>query len=180
MKLFTPVLLFLFYATMANAQTTAFISKDKLYPALKGFSARQASLDTLRLKLSQEIQEEEQTLQKKYESIINPYAPKQNETFESLRMRMNKTDAEKLKLLQDERKLHETRIKSYNNQISEQYSHEVKPYLEKAGQQIEAYAKKNKIDMIWYLEDVKPALPYYNSSKDITRIIAEEVNKMLP
>lgn len=180
MKLFTSVLLFLFFATFAHAQNTAFISKEKLYPALKGYSSRQASLDTLRLKLSREVQEEAQRLQKKYESLVGPYAPKQNETLESLQTRMSKTDAEKLKLLQDEQKLHGSRIKSYNNQIDEQYNRDLRIYIEKTSQQLEAYAKKNKIDMIWYLEDVKQALPYYNPSKDITLLIAEQVNKTLP
>ncbi|WP_294231575.1 hypothetical protein [uncultured Chryseobacterium sp.] len=49
MKLFISVLL-LFYASSAGAQTAAFISKEKLYPALKGYSAKQASLDTLKVK----------------------------------------------------------------------------------------------------------------------------------
>lgn len=180
MKLFTSIVLFLFYATCAHAQTTAFISKEKLYPALKGFNAKKASLDTLRLKLSREIQEEELALQKKFESITGPYTPKQNESVENLQIRMSKTDAEKLRLLQDEQKLHESRIKSYNNQISEQYNHDLKAYIDAAAREIEAYAKKNKIDMIWYLEDVKQVLPYYNASRDITPIIAAQVNKTFP
>ncbi len=45
---------------------------------------------------------------------------------------------------------------------------------------IEVYARKNKIDMVWYLEDIKMALPYYNNAKDITAVIADRVNKMFP
>lgn len=109
MKLFISVLL-LFYASSAGAQTAAFISKEKLYPALKGYSAKQASLDTLKVKLYREVRQEEQGLQKKYQAIINPYATGQNETLEELQTRMSKPDTERLKLLQEEQKLHESRI----------------------------------------------------------------------
>ncbi len=34
--------------------------------------------------------------------------------------------------------------------------------------------------MVWYLEDIKMALPYYNNAKDITAVIADRVNKMFP
>ncbi|WP_294311385.1 OmpH family outer membrane protein [uncultured Chryseobacterium sp.] len=179
MKLFISVLL-LFYASSAGAQTAAFISKEKLYPALKGYSAKQASLDTLKVKLYREVRQEEQGLQKKYQAIINPYAPGQNETLEELQTRMSKPDTERLKLLQEEQKLHESRIISYNNQITDQYNRDLKAYVETANKEIEVYARKNKIDMVWYLEDIKMALPYYNNAKNITAVIADRVNKMFP
>jgi putative NADH-flavin reductase len=76
MKLFTSLLL-LFYVSFAGLQATAFISKEMLYPALKGYNAKQADI--------LQIQQKTRALQKKYEAIVNPYSSKQKKTMKPLR-----------------------------------------------------------------------------------------------
>ena len=165
--------------TLGYAQNTALISREKLFTQLKGYSGKQAASDTLRMQLSREVQQQQANLQKKYQELIQPYAPKQNETAEALQARMSKMDQEKFKLLVEEQKLQDTRIKSFNTQLDELYARDLKPYIVQVEAVLQQYARKNKIDMVWYLEDVAKALPYYNKEKDITAAIAETVNQAM-
>lgn len=165
--------------TLGYAQNTALISREKLFTQLKGYSGKQAASDTLRMQLSREVQQQQAGIQKKYQDLIQPYAPKQNETAEALQARMSKMDQEKFKLLVEEQKLQDTRIKSFNSQLDELYVRDLKPYILQVEAALQQYARKNKIDMVWYLEDVAKALPYYNKEKDITVAIAEMVNQAM-
>lgn len=171
--------LFLF-SLLSYAQSTAFISREKLFSQLKGYTVKQAAADTLKLQLSREVQQQQAGLQKKYQELISPYNPKNNETSEAIKVRMSKMDQEKYKLLLEEQKMQEKRIMSFNMQLEELYKKDLKPYAEKVETVLREYSQKNKIDMIWYLEDVYKALPYYNKSNDITQIIIEMVNKSIP
>lgn len=165
--------------TLGYAQNTALVSREKLFTQLKGYSGKQAASDTLRMQLSREVQQQQANLQKKYQDLIQPYTPKQNETAEALQARMSKMDQEKFKLLVEEQKLQDTRIKSFNSQLDELYARDLKPYILQVEAALQQYARKNKIDMVWYLEDVAKALPYYNKEKDITAAIAETVNQAM-
>ncbi|WP_294323198.1 OmpH family outer membrane protein [uncultured Chryseobacterium sp.] len=161
------------------AQSTAVVSREKLFSQLKGYAARQAAADTLRMQLSREVQQQEAGLQKKYRELLDSYKPVQNESQEALYARMNQTDQEKFKLLQEERKLQETRIKSFSSQLDALYAKDLKPYTVAVAAALQQYAGKNKIDMVWYLEDITKALPYYSKEKDITAAIAEMVNRAM-
>lgn len=165
--------------TLGYAQNTALISREKLFTLLKGYSGKQAASDTLRVQLSKEVQQQQAGLQKKYQDLIQPYTPKQDETAEALQARMSKIDQEKFRLLVEEQKLQDTRIKSFNSQLDELYARDLKPYIIQVEAALQQYARKNKIDMVWYLEDVAKALPYYNKEKDITAAIAEAVNQAM-
>lgn len=166
--------------TLGYAQNTALISREKLFTLLKGYSGKQAASDTLRVQLSKEVQQQQAGLQKKYQDLIQPYTPKQDETAEALQARMSKIDQEKFRLLVEEQKLQDTRIKSFNSQLDELYARDLKPYIIQVEAALQQYARKNKIDMVWYLEDVAKALPYYNKEKDITAVIAVMVNQAMP
>lgn len=161
----------------SQAQSAALLSREKLFPQLKGFTEKQAAADTLRLQLSREVRKQQADLQKKYQDLMQPYAPKQNETREALEARMSKVDQERLKLLAEEQKLQDTRINSFNRQLDEKYARDIKPYMMQVEAAVRQYAEKNKIDMVWYIEDIRKALPYYNKATDITSLIADAVNK---
>ncbi len=163
----------------SRAQSVAVISREKLFPQLKGFTEKQAASDTLRQQLSREVQKQHADLQKKYQDLMQPYAPKQNETRETLEARMSKVDQERLKLLEEEQKLQDTRINSFNRQLDEQYARDLKPYMTRVETALQQYAEKNKTDMVWYLEDIRKAVPYYNKARDITTLIAGMVNKAI-
>ncbi len=160
-------------------QSNAVVSREKLFARLKGYSQKQGTADTLRVQLSGEVRQMQEALRKRYEDLVQPYAPKQSERAEALEARMSKVDQEKYKLLMEEQKLQDTRIKSFNSQLEALYERDLKPYTTQVEAALQQYARKNKIDMIWYLEDVYRALPYYNKEKDITDTIAEMVNQAM-
>lgn len=178
-KLVLVTMVMVLGASVAQAQNQAYIYKDSLYAKLQAYPHKKQALDSLQGVYTKAVQAQKQGLQKQYAALTEAYAPKQGETIEQLKTRMKTIDAEKLNLLQEEDKLLETRIKSYNKQLEQQYQQNIEPYNKAVNNALESYAKKNKIDYIWYMEAIKQQLGYVNKSKDITQVIVEMVNKEL-
>ena len=178
-KLFLCTMVMVLGASVAQAQNQAYVYKDSVYAKLQGYPQKQQALDSLQGVYTQEVQAQKQGLQKQYAALTEAYAPKQGETIEQLKTRMSAMDAEKLNLLQEEDKLLETRIKSYNKQLEQQHQQNIEPYNKAVNNALESYAKKNKLDYIWFMEAIKQQLGYVNKSKDITQVIVEMVNKEL-
>lgn len=162
-----------------QAQNQAHVYKDSLLLAASGYIQHKASIDSLQTAFSQELQNNKAALEERYVALTKSYAPKEQETIEQLKTRMSSIDAEKLHLLQEEDKLLDTRIKSYNAQLEQQYNRDIKPILETIDLQIANYAKKHKIDYVFIMEEMAKSLAYINKGKDITNTIIELVNKSL-
>ncbi|WP_396225401.1 OmpH family outer membrane protein [Flavobacterium sp.] len=156
-----------------------YIYKDSLVVSAKGYVAKKASLDSVQKVYTEEVQNFRTKAQENYTALVTPYAPKEGETIEQLKARMSAIDAEKLTLLQEEDKLLETRIKSYNSQLEQQYNRDLKPIMDTIDAVIATYAKKNKIDFVFVMEELAKSLAYVNKGKNITGVISELVNKEL-
>lgn len=163
----------------AQAQQHAYVYKDSVFVQLKGYTAKNSAINSLKQAYTQEVQTERTKLQDKYAALAKPYNIAEGETIEQLKTRMSAQDSEKLNLLQEEDKLLETRIKSYNKQLETQFKQDIEPYINRVNSAMETYAKKNKVDYIWVMETVKEQLAYVNKSKNITGVIVEMVNKEL-
>lgn len=180
MKIIVHVIILLFcFIQNANSQVHVYLYKDSVYRRLIDYSVKINFLDSLKNGFTQEIELERLRLQEKYTSLVLPYKIIEGETIEQLKARMSAKDIEKLNLLQEEDKLLETRIKSYNKQLEQQFKQDIEPYINRVNSAMETYAKKNKVDYIWVMEAVKEQLAYVNKSKNITDVIVEMVNKEL-
>lgn len=177
-KVFFLAVVFSCVAYGAQAQQ-AYVYKDSLLVAAKGYTSKKESLDSIQKVYSEEVQNIRTKAQTAYTALIKPYAPKEGETLEQLKARLNAIDAEKLTLLQEEEKLLETRIKSYNSQLEQQYNRDIKPIMDAIDNTIASYAKKNKIDFVFIMEELAKSLAYVNKGKNITGVISALVNKEL-
>lgn len=172
----------LFYYTAHNtleAQQQCFIYQDSVLMNLQGYTQKMSSLDSVRNAYTSEIQTMQQDQQRKYRELLEPYKVQQNESVEQIKARLSAADKEKFALLQEEDKLLDMRIKTYNKLLQQQYDRDIQPYYDLITKALETYALKNKIDFIWKMDEVGKQTAYFNKSKNITRIIVDMVNKNL-
>lgn len=171
-------IMFLLTSLKGLAQT-AYVYRDSVYAQLVHYSSKSQALDSLQKVYIEEVQTERTKLQEKYKALATPYSIKDGETIEQLKARMSTQDQEKMYLLQEEDKLLETRIKSYNKLLEQQYIAQIEPYHKAVSTALEFYSQKNKLDYIFYMESLKGALAYVNKSKDVTTDIVKMVNNEL-
>lgn len=159
------------------AQGNAYIRRDTLLSVLPGYEANVTAFDSLKTAFTEELKSEQQKLEQKVSALFAPYNPKSTETTEALIARLNPSDASRYSLLQKESALLDDRSKSYNEILQMNYKQNVQPLLEKLNKVIEDYCVKNKLDMVFILEDIAPALAYVNKGKDITNSIIAVIKK---
>ena len=86
---------------------------------------------------------------------------------------MNVNDVSKLELILEEDKFIEKKVKNYELLLSTEYKTLVQPILDKVNSAISTYATKNKLDAVYILEQMRPALAYMNKNKDVTQVIIQ-------
>jgi|GEM_PF-3645567 len=170
-------LFLLFIGIGAFAQGNAYIRRDTLLAVLPGYTSKVKSFDSLKTAFSEELKGEQLKLEQKVSALFSPYNPKSNEPTDAIIARFSQADASRYALLQKESTLLEDRNKSYNDILQMNYSQNVQPLLTKLNKTIEDYSTKNKLDMVFILEDIAPALAYVNKGKDITNAIILMINK---
>ena len=57
------------------------------------------------------------------------------------------------------------------------YDSDVQPLINKVTMSIEQYAKLNKIDVVYVIEQLSPAIAYIDKRKNITRKIIAKIEK---
>lgn len=163
--------------TVTHAQQQAHIYRDSIYMQLKGYAEKSKALDSIKQSYAKEIQEQQIKTQEKYLALAKSYQAKNTETLEQLKARMNATDLEKLSLIEQETKFLDTRIKSYNKLLDEQYKKDIEPYITKINTAITTYATKNKIEYVWIMEEQAGRLAYSAKKNNITKAIINLINK---
>lgn len=159
------------------SQGNAYLRRDTLLSVLPGYTAKVNAFDSLKTAFTEELKMEQQKLEQKVSSLFAPYNPKPTETTEALIARLSPADASRYALLQKESALLDDRSKSYNEILQMNYKQNVQPLLEKLNKVIEDYSVKNKLDMVFILEDIAPALAYVNKGKDITSALIAIIKK---
>jgi Skp family chaperone for outer membrane proteins len=79
--------------------------------------------------------------------------------------------------MEKEAGLIDEKTKSYNDIVDKHYKEKVQPLLDKLNAEVAKYAVKNKLDMVFILEEIAPALAYINKGKDITPALIGLVKK---
>tara|TARA_Y100000385_G_scaffold253398_1_gene277520 strand:+ start:1567 stop:1938 length:372 start_codon:yes stop_codon:yes gene_type:complete len=116
-------------------------------------------------------------LQKKVSELLKPYQPAKNETIAGIKSRMNGMDTIKFNMLLDEEKTLKKKEESYNYMLNFTYNNEIQPIIDKVNDAISNYAKKNKLDGIYILENISPSLAYINEKRIITQAIIDSLKK---
>lgn len=88
---------------------------------------------------------------------------------------MNGMDTVKLNLLLDEEKSLKKKEESYNYMLNFTYRNEIQPILNRVNNAISSYAKKNKLDGVYILENISSTMAYINEDQIITQAIIDIV-----
>ncbi len=172
------LLVFSFYGVSSIlAQGNAYLRRDTLLKELPGYTQAIKEFDDLKKMYNDEIKADRERLNQKVVDLLKPYQTKEGETPESIIGRLSPADASRFSVMEKEAGLIDEKTKSYNDIVDKHYKEKVQPLLDKLNAEVEKYAVKNKLDMVFILEEIAPALAYINKGKDITPALIGLVKK---
>jgi Skp family chaperone for outer membrane proteins len=157
--------------TVLSAQGNGYLRRDTLLTELPGYTQAIKEFDDMKKMYNEEIKTDRERLNQKVMDLLKPYNTKEGETPESIIGRLSPADASRFSVMEKEAGLIDEKTKSYNDIIDKHYKEKVQPLLDKLNAEVEKYAVKNKLDMVFVLEEIAPALAYINKGRDITPAI---------
>lgn len=167
-----PILVFFITCSFASqSQNIAYIYRDSVLQSVPGYVMHVNRIDSMKNAYTQEMDAAGKNLQAKIGALINPYKPADNESIDALRKRMSADDTARLALLSQESSLIAMKEKTYNGVLQAAYERNVQPLVDRVNTALEKYAKTNRIDVIWMMEEMGNSVAYINRSKNITRAI---------
>lgn len=158
-----------------SAQKTAYIEQSTLLKSLNGYEKNSKHVDSIKQVYILEIKNLEKKLNEKVQVLFKNYSVSENDNNESIKAKLSELDKSKFELYQEESKLIEKTTKNHEIFLNGLYNEKVQPLLDKLNKNIETYAKANKIDTVFIIENLGSALAYIDKSKNIT----EEIKKTL-
>ncbi len=159
------------------AQGNAYVRRDTLLQELPGYTKALKEFEDMKKIYNEEIKADRDRLSQKLADLFAPYQFKTDEPIESILSRLNPSDKARFGVMEKEADLIDEKTKSYNEIVDKHYKEKVQPLLEKLNKEIENYAVKNKLDMVFILEEIAPALAYINKGRDITPAIIGLIKK---
>ena len=166
---------FIFWASLCFSHNTAYLSRTKVLSQLKGYTSETKAYDSLKASYQKEIETTRNGIDEKFRALTAVYKPVNKEDLPTLKQRMDKVDQEKLKLLEEENKMLESRINSYNSILDQKYKTSVGSYIDKLNAAIDAYANKNKLEVVWDTDALGNAAAWLSKSRDIGTAILEKL-----
>lgn len=173
----TTILLFLFISLSGYSQSNAYIRRDTLLKVMPGYVQKTEEFNALNKKYSEEIKADRERINQKVVELLSAYKPSAEETVESLLGRLSKPDASRYAMMEKEAALVDEKAEGYNELLDMHYKQNIQPLLDKLNGEIEKYAVKNKIDMVFIFEEIAPTLAYINKGKDITPAMISIITK---
>lgn len=167
------LLIFLLLVTSitVTSQNFAYIERDSILNSQPAYKINLTAIDSLKQVYVKQVQEERNNWNSAITAVLSTYNVQENENIDTVKERMNDVDKSKLELLLDEEKLLTKKAKNFDLQLQTKYNETVQPIINKINSTIENYAKKEKIDVVYTIEELSPALAYINKSKNITTAI---------
>ena len=176
MRNLTLSLLFLIAsAGVADAQNYGYIHRDSILKSVPNYLPKLQELSSDQKKYSAEVKQGMDDLQRRVSDLLKPYKPVAKESISGIKSRMSDMDTIKLNLLLDEEKSLKKKEESYNYMLNFTYKNEIQPILDKVNDAINNYAKKNKLDGVYILENMSNTLAYINEDRVITQDIINVV-----
>lgn len=168
-------LVLLLIAVVVSAQNIAYVNRDSILLAVPKYAENLKSFSDKKDEYTQEITNEREVLNTKLNELVKPYNRTANEDLVSLKKRMNAQDTIKLGIIEDSSKSLIKKEQSYNNLLSSSYKETIVPILVKVDNVISEFSKSRKIDAIYDITQIAPALVYMNKSKNITKDLVKEI-----
>jgi Skp family chaperone for outer membrane proteins len=171
------ILLFGLISISLFSQNSAYVHQDSILGSLPNYNKKMVSLDSIGKGYQNEIKSAKVQWNSKLADLLKPYNIKENEDIKMVKTRMSAIDTSKLEILIDEDKLLSKRAQNYDLMINTLYKNDIKPMLDKVNTVIEEYARLNKLDVIYIIEQIKPMVAYIDKRKNITKKIIAKISK---
>lgn len=152
----------------ATPKTIAYIVQTKILKSVKDFEKNTKEIDSLKKLYASEIQESANKLDVKITLLLKPYEISNKETIEAIKLKLNQNDSAKFELYIKENELIQNASKNYDLMIKTIYEQKVQTIINKVNAAIEAYAKTNKIAVVYILENISAGLAFIDKGINIT------------
>ncbi|MFY7811461.1 MAG: OmpH family outer membrane protein [Flavobacterium sp.] len=161
-------LTFVLFKTSIAAQNTAFINEGKILQVTPGYEKAIKKTDSIYQEFAKEIKEKNIQLSNKTSQLLSAYTIEKEATFEQIIAMLNEVDKQKYELLKEENLLLEKQARAKEQEYNEIYKQKVQVILDAVNKKIQEYCIKNKITLLYKLENIKQSIAYYDEKKDIT------------
>jgi len=169
------VFLMIAYSSSLLAQQSAYVYGDSILLSIPEYVQNMNKLDSIKNSQQKELEKNNLELQQRYNNLIKPYQPKDNETLSSLKSRMTPSDTLNLSLLLDENKMYQKKVWNYDNATKLYYTLKIQPIMERINKVISDYATSNKLFSVYIMEQIRSTIAYIDPKKDITKAIIQRV-----
>lgn len=161
--------------SIAFSQKIAYVYQDSILDAIPEYKKNLIKVDSTNKVFLKEIKDAKEQLNIKLDKLLKTYNVNQNEDIESLKSRMTPIDTLNLSILMDEDKLIAKRAQNFDNMINSLYKSDVLPYINKINESIKYYAKKNNLEVVLVIEQIRPSIAYIDERKNITKYIIKNI-----
>lgn len=173
----TQITIILLCFTIWGQAQSGFIHRDSVLAAIPTYLSKVEAVAKMQQQYNTEIKDGRTALQQKLNSLVGPYNPQEQELFPVIKQRMKPMDTLQINLLLDEDKSLIKREETYKYMVNMEYMQKVQPILDKVNELITQYAINNKLDAVYIIEQLYPALTYINPKQIITEEIKILVQK---
>lgn len=160
------------------SQNIAYIHRDSILIQTPHYLERIREVENYRNLLDSNLKKETNELQQKANKLFSKYPSNKNEDFNALKAKLTPTDLLVLEELESTNKKIENKKIANQKLIEIEQSKKIVPLIDQINKAISTYAEKNKIDLIYIIEDLKEKIAYFNPAKNCTsEIIKSLVSK---
>lgn len=158
-------------------QNVAYVYGDSILLSVPEYSRHMLKIDSTRQAFKREVDASQSAIQKQYDKLTKPYAPKETETLVALKKRMTAVDTLSLNMIIDDNKQLQLKQQNYDRILQASFAKDVQPILDKVTGIIKEYAMANKITMVMGMEQMRQALIYIDPKQNITASIIANLKK---
>ena len=179
MKVIFSTLAFIILGSqMIFAQSNVgFIYMDSVLTSYPGYNTAVYQYDSLRSVLNTELTNEQKKINQNNDAFLKKYSLRGGENIEEIMQLIAPSDTLAFSQLLEDNNVLNVRQKSYENLIRYLYNKDIDPIVQSVKNEIDIYAKKHKIDIVFIMENIEGTYVYLNSACDLTDEIIKRVQK---
>lgn len=169
------VFMFLLFTSYSYSQNIGYIHRDSVLYKTPNYLQNLRSIETLRNQYDSIIKAETNALQQRANKLFSKYPANKNEDFNALKAKLTPTELLELEELEKINKKIDNKKIANQKLIEIEQSKKIVPIIDKINKAITEYAEKNKIDIIYIIEDIKEKIAYINPNKNCTKGVLESI-----
>lgn len=167
-QIILTILGLLLLSGLSHAQGIGVVSRTAIYQSMPSFIKDLQMIDSLQSTFSAEVQKENLRLQDRVRTLLTAYNPKDDESIEAIKKRMSPKDTVALKAAFDDDVALGKKKNSYDTRLARLQQEKVDPVLKKIDEAIKKVAEGEKLDVVYFIEDVNNTMAYFSEKRNYT------------